>query len=93
MTTKLPFIDRIKMLSRDIINGKNAALTRPLSYEVEILPSRMQKGSQQSPLSSVHAVEPGATVAALLVSGKADRLWSVNQESGREVEHTHSNLG
>jgi hypothetical protein len=93
MTIRLPFMDRIKMLSRDLINGNNLPLNRPRSYEVEILPSPMQRGSQQSPLSSVPAIKPGATVAALLVSGKADRLWLGNQESGRDVEHTRSNLG
>lgn len=93
MTIRLPFIDRIKELSRDLINGNTLSLNRPRSYEVEILPSSMQTGIQQITLSRVHGIKPGATVAAPRVSARARRLWSVNHGSGRDVEHTRSNLG
>lgn len=93
MTLNLPFINRIKVLTRDLINGNDPALNRPRSYEVEILPSSMQGGSRQSSLSSAYAIEPGLTVSAPRVSARADRLWWGNQGSGRDVEHTRSNLG
>lgn len=93
MTIRLPFMDRIKLLTRNLINGKSIDLNRPRSYEVKILPSSAQRGRPQSPLSSAHAIKPAATVAAPWVFARANRLSSVNQRSGRDVEHTRSNLG
>lgn len=91
--TRLPFIDRIKVLLRVPISGKDLVMNRIRRYEVEMLPSPTQRESQYSPLSKVHVITPRVTLAALLVSGKADRLWMVDQKSGRDVEYTHSNLG
>lgn len=42
MTSRLPYIGGIKVLPRDLINGKNIALNRPWSNEVEILLSSTQ---------------------------------------------------
>jgi len=89
MTIRLPFIDRIKLLSRDFINGKSLALNRPPSYEVEILPS----SSQQASSSKVRAIKLGEGAATTLASARSDRLWLATRGSGRDVEHTHSNLG
>ena len=93
MTTRLPFIDRIKVLTRGFIRGKSVALNRPPSYEVEILPSSTQKGKQKSPSSSVHPIKPGVKVAAPRVFASAMRICLVNQRSGWDVEHPRSNLG
>jgi hypothetical protein len=90
---RTPFIDRIKLLFRALINGNIVVLHGTQSYEVEILPSAASGGSQQRPLTKVYAIKPKATVAPLRVSGKAARLWSVNQKSALDVAHTHSNLG
>lgn len=94
MTIRLPFIDRITVIYRDLINGKDFDLNTSRSYEVEILPWSMQRRSQQNPLSSLHAIKLGATVAAPLLSVRAERIWLVNRGSGLDVvKHTHSNLG
>ena len=87
MTLRLPFIDHINVLLRNLINDKDVALNRPRSYELQILPSSMQEEKQQNPLSSSHAIKPRATVAAKLVFTSAGRPWSANQESSWYVEH------
>jgi hypothetical protein len=92
VTTRPPFIDRTKALLRDFIDGKSVAMNRTLDNEVEVLPSPTERGGHQTALSRVRAI-PSATVAAMLVSGKADRLWRVNEESAWGAEHTRSNLG
>lgn len=90
MTPSLPFIARIKVLCRDLIEGKHVALNRPRSYEVKILPSSVPRG-RQSPLSGLHALKLAATAAAPRRSSRSDRLgWG---GSRRDVEHTRSNLG
>ncbi len=90
---RLPFVNRIKVLFRSLRNDKDFALNRTRSYEVEILPLPVQKASRQSRLSGANAIKPMATVAALLISGKVDRIWTINRESGRERQQTPSNLG
>jgi hypothetical protein len=92
MTTTLPFIDRTKALLRDLIDDNSVAMDRTPDNVVEVLPSPTERGSRQTALSRVRAI-PSATVAAMLVSGKADRLWLVNEESAWGAEHTQSNLG
>lgn len=87
MTTRLPLIDRIKALFGDLFNGKNIALNRPWSYEVEILPSSTPRGNQKGPLFSAHAIKPGTTTAARMVYTRANLLCLMT------VEHTRSNLG
>ncbi len=85
MTTNLSFIDRIKVLCRELIEGKPAALNRGRSYEVRILPS----SGQQSTLSRLHPVK--IRVSAPRLSGRSDRLcWGGSRQ---DVEHTRSNLG
>jgi hypothetical protein len=91
MLSRLPFFERIKLLSLEFINGKDASLNRPDSHEVEILPAPQRAGQQRR--SSVLAIRLGTGHAVSLASGKTNRLWLVNQESGRHVQHTHSNLG
>ena len=88
-----PFIDRINLLFRTLINGNNVALHKNPSDEIEVLPSPAIGGSQQRPLTKVYAIKPRATAAPLRVSGKVARIWSVNQKSALDVAHTHSNLG
>ena len=93
MALILPFIDRIRMLSRDLISGKNAALNRPPSHEITIMPSSI-RGSQRSLSSSMNAMKPRAMVAAPATSAGIDRRWlSSHGRSGRDGEHTRSNLG
>lgn len=89
MAIRLPFIDRIRALSREFISRDGLALNRPRSYEVEILPSP----SEKSPSSGKRAVKAAARGAAPPTSAGADRLWPQEQESSRKVESTHSNLG
>lgn len=85
MTTNLPFIARIKVLCRELIQGKPAVLNRGRSYEVRILPS----SGQHSTLSRLYPIK--IRVAAPRLSSRGDRLnWG---ESRRDVEHTRSNLG
>ena len=92
VTTPQPFTDRTKALFRDFIAGKRVAMDRTQNYEVKVLPSATDRASQKPPLSTARAIR-SATVAALLVSGKADRLWLVDQERACDAEHTRSNLG
>ena len=92
MTIRLPFMDRIKVLSRDLINSKDFSLNRIRSSEAEILRSSTLR-KQQRPLSNVYAITLGATATALRVSSRADRLWLANHRNGREAEHTSSNMG
>ena len=54
---RLPFMHRLKMLSRDIIYGKNFALNRTQSYEVEILPSSKQRRGPQSSRPGIPAID------------------------------------
>lgn len=91
MTMSLLFIDRIKMLCRDLVKGRHVALDRTQSYEVRILPSSMQRGSQQSPSSGLLAIK--LVAAAPRLSAGANRLRWGNQRSSRDMEHTRSNLG
>lgn len=91
MSIRLPFIDRIKMLTLGFINGQPLTLHPDRYYEIEVLPSPTQRGSQHSPLSSVHMIEPASSIAAL-ASSNADRFWSANLNSSRDMRHTHSNL-
>lgn len=93
MTIRLPYIDHIKVLFRNLINDKDVDLNRPWNYEVQILPSSIQRGNQQSPVSSAHSIKTVPTVIAPWVATRASRLWSANQESSWHVEHTRSNLG
>ena len=90
--TRLPFIDRTRTLFRDFIDGKSVSLNRTPNYELEGLPSPIVRANQQTSLPGVRAI-PSATVAALFVSGRADRLWSAKQEGAWDAEHTRSNLG
>ena len=70
MTTRQLFIDRMKVLYRDLIVGRNIAFNRPRSYEVEILPS----GSQKKSGARAHSIKLGIIVAASPVSARADRV-------------------
>ena len=88
MAIRLPFIDRIKALSRELITRDSLALNRPRSYEVEILPSSGEK----SPMPGVPAIKP-ARGTAPPISAKTDQLWPQDRDSSRKVESTHSNLG
>ena len=93
MMIRVPFIDRIKVLSRDIINGKSFALNRSRSYQAEIRLLSSLRGGEQSPLFGVREIKSGATVAATLVSARAGRLRLVNHRSSWDLESTRSNLG
>lgn len=93
MKISLPLIDRLKVLSRVLINDDPLASNRPRSYETDGSPSRTQMGSQQSPSSGVRAIKSGAIFGAPPVYARGDRFWSINQGGGRDVEHTQSNLG
>lgn len=93
MASGLPFIDRVKALIRDLGRGKSVILNRPPNYEIEILPSSMQRAKREPPLSRANPLRPGAKVAAPLVYARVIRLWLVAQGSRRDVEHTRSNLG
>jgi len=66
MAVRLSIIDRIKVLSRDLINGKTfAALNRPRSHELDILPSSIQMviqmARQKRPLSAMGVINPSET--------------------------------
>lgn len=90
MTIKLPFINRIKVMSWDFINGKNAALNRRQHYEIEVLPTSTRRRSESGSLSRQNSTKPTAFTALVVF----DRLRLVNRESRRKaVEHTRSNLG
>jgi len=93
MSIRLPFINRIMVLSRDLINGKRLTRNGPEGYDVVVLPSPMRRGSQQSPLSSVHVLDPGPAIAAPPISSHRDRLRLVRTERGRYIDYTHSNMG
>ena len=93
MRTRLSFIDRIMVLSQGIIKGKGFARNRPDDYNVIVLPSPTQRGSGQSPLSSVHMLDPGPAIAAPPISIHRDRLRLVRTERGRYIDYTHSNMG
>lgn len=93
MSIRLPFIDRIMVLSQALITGKRSALSRQDGYDVVVLPSPMRRGSQQSPLSSVHMLDPGPAIAAPPISSHRDRLRLVRTERGRYIDYTHSNMG
>lgn len=86
---RMPFIDRIKVLLRG--SDKDLVRNGSRGYQAEMLPSSTQRGKRQRSLPGVDAIAPGS--AALLASGKADRLWSANRKYGREMEYTRSNLG
>jgi hypothetical protein len=93
VTTVLAFTDRIKELFLNIIDEKNGVVSGDRTREVETPPPvATRNGNQRTPLPRVHSVTP-ASVAALLVSGKADRLWMVSQEHTWNAEQTHSNMG
>ena len=93
MTIRLPLIEHIKVMFRNLNNDKGIVLNGPGIYEVETLPSWRGSGIQQNILSSAHTIRSRATVAAPLVFTRASRFWSVNQDSSWYAEHTRSNLG
>ncbi len=96
MTSSLPFIDRIRVLCRSFIEGgkgNNTALNRPRNYEIRILPSSLQADGGRSRSSDLLAIKLVPTVARPRPSARADRLRWTNQRSGRDMEHTRSNLG
>lgn len=93
MTIRLPFINHIKVLFRNLSNHKEVVLDRPWNYEIQILPLSMQSGTRQDSLPGAREPKAGVTVAAPLVHTRPSRFWSVNQESSWYVEHTRSNLG
>ena len=70
MTIRLLFIDRMKVLYRDLIVSRNIAFNRPRSYEVKILPS----GSRKQSGARAPSIKPGISVAASPVSARADRV-------------------
>lgn len=59
MMIRVPFIDRIKVLSRDFIDGKSFALNRSRSYQAEILLLSSRRGGEQSPCSAYVRSSPG----------------------------------
>jgi len=93
MATSLLFIDRINVLCRYLINGKNFDLKSTRSYEVKLLPSLTRRGIQQNPLLSLHAIKHVATVAVPPVSARGGGRRLVEQERSWAVEYTRSNLG
>jgi len=93
MSIGLPFIDRIKLLYRDLIGDQHFALNRERSYEVKIRPSSMPIRKPQSPLSGLQAIKLATTLAAPRVSGPADPICWASQGGSRDMEHTRSNLG
>jgi hypothetical protein len=93
VTTMQAFADRIKDLFLDIFDEKNGVVSGGRTRKVETPPPMATRnGNLRTPLPRVHTVTP-ASVAALLVSGKADRLWMVSQEHTWNADHTHSNMG
>ena len=93
MRIRLPFIDRIMVLSQDLIRGKGFTRNRPDGYDVVVLPSPTQRGSGQSPLSSVHMLNPVPAISASLVPGHHNRLRLVGTKRNRDIDYTHSNMG
>jgi hypothetical protein len=57
MTTRLPFIDRIKVLFRADMQGKQFILSRPQNYEVEILPACIARSGKHASLFGGNATK------------------------------------
>lgn len=90
---KLPYIDRIKALFQGRNKHKRSNLSRPHTYEVEILPTQRQSEVPEASLSRERALASQKQGGALNISGKSDQFWSAKQKSGEEVVQTPSNLG
>jgi hypothetical protein len=81
MAIRIPFMDRIKMLSSGFINGRTVA------------PNEPPQGRLQSTAHSAPASKLGPRLASRLASAGVGRLRFGNQGGGYGAEHTHSNLG
>lgn len=93
MTIGRPFIARVGVLYRIIINGRSPVPDRSPSYEAELPAPSMPKREQQSALSSVKRVKSAPAGAHLRAPARGGRLCYVNRGMAYVVEHTRSNLG
>jgi hypothetical protein len=93
MATRLPIIDRIKVLFQGEITNKQFTFYTHQTYEVEILPSSTARASKQHPFAGKNMSRRTAALSMLQFSGGADPLRVVNHEGTRKVQQTQSNLG
>ena len=93
MTIALRFIDRIKLLYRNLSKGVACALDRTRSYEIKVVPSALQTGKPRTYLPELVPIRLGArSTLKRLPSRNAQLSWG-SLRSSRDAEHTRSNLG